>query len=261
MDIQILLELNKFNNIKFEENWHSYKVNGKRLTSVTKLIKSLKHEQDWGEIAEKYALKNGETAEYWSEKWRQEGALASEKGTEFHKYAENALIGKVYDIDIKKLEAITKECNLIDGYDPKKVMAKMKMMWDVFWASACNSLVPVRSEFIVGCEELGVAGMLDQLFWNKKAGEFQIWDWKTNKKIGLSNKFQKFKAPLQHLDECEFIEYSLQIGIYKYIIEKHLGIKIGDCYICHFNENNDTFKPIKVRDMRKEIELIFSSHE
>jgi ATP-dependent exoDNAse (exonuclease V) beta subunit len=258
MDFEILEKLNGFNHIKFEERRHLYTIGDRKLTSVTTLLKGLEPEKDWGEIAFKYSLKHGETTEYWIEKWKQEGIMGSEKGSEFHLYAENSLANKVYLPNEIKLGQVQDKCKMLD-IDIRRALKKMMMMWDVFWLQASPNLVPVRSEFIIGDEDFGIGGMIDQLFWNIKMMELQIWDWKTNKAIKTANRYQSFLNPISHLDECEFNKYSLQIGIYKYILEKNLGLEIGNCYIGHFHENNDTYKILKTRGMEKEVQLILNA--
>lgn len=258
MDIEILEKLNGFNHVKFEEKRHIYMIGEKKLTSVTTLINQLKPEKDWDEIALKYSLKNGDTPEYWREKWKQEGIIGSEKGSEFHLYAENSLANKIYIPNESKLLDTQRRCELTE-VNIVQALKKMMLMWNVFWVQAGVNLIPVRSEFITGDEELGIGGMIDQLFWNVKMKEFQIWDWKTNKEIKMSNKYQHLKHPLSHLDECEYNIYSLQIAIYKYIIEKNLGIKIGSCYIGHFNERNDSYKILKTRNLDNEVKTLFAA--
>ena len=60
-------------------------------------------------------------------------------------------------------------------------------------------------------------------------------------------------GPVSHLDECEFSTYSLQLSLYKYIIEYETKLKIEDCFIVWFNENNAKYKLIKCADYSKEI--------
>ena len=60
-------------------------------------------------------------------------------------------------------------------------------------------------------------------------------------------------GPVSHLDECEFSTYSLQLSLYKYIIEYETKLKIEDCFIVWFNENNNKYKLIKCADYSKEI--------
>jgi hypothetical protein len=259
MDFEILEKLNGFNHVVFEERRHIYTIGDKKLTSVTTLLKQFEEEKDWDEIATKYAAKNGETPEYWRDLWKQEGSIAGVKGDELHKYGEYSMANKIYDINVERVALENDKCDKIDWFEPWKVMKKLKMMWDVFWLQANGTLIPVRSEYIVGDEEIGVGGMVDQLFWNTKMKELQIWDWKTSKKIARHNDWNKLTGVLSHLDECEWNKYSLQIGIYKYIIKKNLGLDIGTCYIGWFNEKNDTYKIIKARDLDKEVEQIFQA--
>ena len=109
---------------------------------------------------------------------------------------------------------------------------------------------------MVGDSELGLCGMVDQLFWNEKSGELEIWDWKTNKEIKEKNKWQQFKSPLSHLDVCELNTYSLQLSLYKHIIEKNTNLKLCSSYIVWLNENNDTYKVFKCNDFEKEVKSI-----
>lgn len=256
MNFEILEKLNAFAGVKFEEEKHIYTAGDKALTSVTTLLKQYEPEKDWDQIAMRYAAKNGETQEYWRDKWKQEGIIAAEKGSQFHLYAENSLANKVYRFDIAKLRSLNVECDKIDWFEPDKVVKKLKMMWDLFWFQACGNLVPVRSEYVVADLEAEIGGMVDQLFWNKKMQELQIWDWKTSKKIARHNDYSKLTGPLSHLDECEFNKYSLQLGTYKNIIERILGINLGTSYIGWFHESNDTYKIIKTIALEKEVKAI-----
>ena len=93
-------------------------------------------------------------------------------------------------IKIVRTSAITE--SLIETKQNRKGNAnresynKCCTIFDKFHENSRKSLVPIKSEVVVGDKEFGVCGMLDQLFWNEKAQEYQIWDWKTNKEI---NKF------------------------------------------------------------------------
>ena len=85
----------------------------------------------------------------------------------------------------------------------------------------------------------------------------QIWDWKTNKKLRMSNEYnKKLKGILSHLDECEYTIYSLQLSIYREIIKKKTNLDIGKTYIVWFFEDNDDYKVIECLDLSKESKLI-----
>lgn len=259
MDFSIIEKLNGFNHILFDESKHLYTIGDRKLTSVTTLLKKYETEKDWDEIATKYAIKHVLDPKDVRQKWKDEGTVASFKGSEFHLYAENALANKLYNTKVPD-STIQNICLKLE-YNYPQAIKKLLMMWKVFWFQAKENLVPVRSEFIVGDVESGVAGMVDQLFWNKKEQELQIWDWKTNKKIAKQNKYQKLLGPFSHLDECEYNKYSIQLQTYKHIIQKVLGIEIGSCYICWFNENNDSYKIFKTIDLQDEVGQMLSNEK
>ena len=129
-------------------------------------------------------------------------------------------------------------------------------MFEDFWSVAKGKLIPIKSEFIVYDEEWGISGTVDQLFYNTVANELQIWDWKTNKEIKSHNRFSKLNAPLNHLDDCNFNIYSLQLGMYKKIIEKNTNLKIGKLFLCHISEKNSKYATYRCDDMSRELDII-----
>ena len=104
--------------------------------------------------------------------------------------------------------------------------------------------------------------MVDKLFYNKKANELQIWDYKTNKELRKTSKYkQKLTGDLKHLQDCNFNTYSLQMGIYKALIERNTNLKLGSSYLVWLNENNDTYKIFKTDDLDKEVNIMLDSIE
>lgn len=76
----------------------------------------------------------------------------------------------------------------------------------------------------------------------------------TNEKIRTENKFQKMKAPLAHLDDCELSHYTIQLSLYAYILEDK-GYEIMELGIDHFNTE------ITVPYLKKEVENIILDYE
>ena len=114
-------------------------------------------------------------------------------------------------------------------------------------------------ELVIGDSKTGICGMIDQIFFNYKADELQIWDWKTNKQMRTSNPYgKKLKGVLAHLDECELVIYSLQLCMYRKILHDRTGLDIGQCYIVWFFEGNEKYKIIECLDLSLEVELIFN---
>ena len=55
---------------------------------------------------------------------------------------------------------------------------------------------------------------------------------------------------------CFMITYSLQLSLYKHIIEKNTNLKIGNCYLIWINEKNKNYKVYKCKDLESEIKLM-----
>ena len=245
--MEIAVELSVFNSIKYYDEPHKYYMGETPMTSATQFIGKFKPQFDSEYWAQKKADERGIEKEEILKEWKYKSDFACEKGTLFHEYAENYLNNKIFPYPLEKVVKLLGNNDVQEPYD------KIVKHFDEFYKDSFDKLLPIKSEIIVGDEELGICGMVDQLFWNKKTKELQIWDWKTNKEIKRKNRWQKFKAPISNLDVCEMNTYSLQLSLYKYIIEKNTNLKLGDSYIVWFNEKNDTYKPIKCHDFQKEI--------
>jgi len=257
--MKIVKELAKFNNIKFHDKEHKYYLNGNRTKSVTSVIGKYKHPFDKDYWSQKKADERGITKEEIIKEWKYKADFSCEKGSAFHEYVENYLTNKLFPFPEHRItEALGGEENMLEC---KEVVKKLIKLFDKFYDDSFGRLIPVRAEVVVGDEEWGVTGMIDQLFYNEKSQKLEIWDWKTNKEIKRKNKWQQFKEPLSHLDVCELNTYSLQLSFYKLIVERNTELLLGDSYIVWFNENNEKYEIIKCFDFREEILKIMENEK
>lgn len=247
-------KLNVFNNVKYFDEPHEYYINGIKVhLSATKLISNCKEPFKKDYWAKKKADERKISVAEIIAEWDLKAKISTEKGTAFHNYVENYLSNRIFPYPSVRILSVPE----FNGQDPiRERFDTLVRMFDVFFGDIQNKLIPIKSEFVIGDVELDVAGMIDQIFYNKKSGMLEIWDWKTNKEIGTSNKWNRFKAPLSHLEECELNSYSLQLSIYKYIIEKHTGIKFGNSYLAWFFEGNSKYEIIKTHDFEREAKLL-----
>lgn len=256
--MEIYSELNRFNNILYRDSDHTYTINGKVAISGTKFISRFYEPFDTLGMATKYAIKRQLLVEDVIKLWDDKRDASTIKGTHVHSYAENKYMSKIYqpsfDNVIKRFPE--NNDNIIEAY------RKCVVHFDNFYNDSKKSLVPIKSEFVVGDEDLLICGMLDQLFFNIKANEYQIWDWKTNKEIAKYSIYKKrMLRAVSHLHECEWNKYSLQLALYKYILEKNTNIKIGKCYLVHLTEHKDNYEVIETKNMKREISEMISSYK
>jgi ATP-dependent exoDNAse (exonuclease V) beta subunit len=251
-DFKVILELSKFNHIKYFDEPHKYfNDKGEEYTSATTFIGKFKPKFETQIMAEQYASKRGLVVEDVISEWDLKRDISTVKGTLVHNMAENWWNNKAFPYDpsvaIKSF-----------GYDIiKEKYDKCELIFKKFWGDATQNLIPVKMELVVADDEKKIAGMVDCLFYNKKSGKLEIWDYKTNKEIKQKNDFgQYFHKPISHLDVCEINTYSLQLSLYKHIIEKNTDLEIGNCYLIWINEQNDNYKLYPCKDLTAEVKLM-----
>ena len=242
MEANIFKELNKFNDVVFTEEGHIYTMGGKKATSVTTFIGQFKKPFERDFWAARSAKKANVKLQDILEKWDSISLRACNKGSKFHAFAENYINNKIlpniiYDFDID-----------IEAYNT------IESQFLKFYENSKENLIPIRSELCVGSSQLGICGMVDQLYYSNTLNGLVIFDWKTNKRMNYTSRYQNMMLPpISHLEECEFSTYSLQLSLYRYIIELETYLEIKDCFIVWFNEKNDTYRLIRCADYRKEI--------
>jgi ATP-dependent exoDNAse (exonuclease V) beta subunit len=254
-----------FKDVQFSEKDHSYKINGESAKySVTKLLHKYQKEFPETIIATAVSKREGITVDDVLEKWSFQRDYANHKGTEFHLFVENFLMRKKCSIDKDAIVKFFKDRPNFNSEDSVekyyKDIAKMLKYFLEFYDWYKEDYHLIKSEFVVGDPRTKLVGTMDNLSFNKKTNELVIFDYKTNKKINKISKYKnKLLQPLQHLDDCEYNKYALQIWLYKLILERNTPFSIGDSYILWFS--GEGYEKIKVPDFRKEAELILEIEE
>ena len=255
--MEIHLELAKFNHIKFYDGPHEYFIDGKKQKSVTTFIGEFKKPFDEDYWSARKAKELGVTQEELLKEWAFKRDSACDRGSCLHAYAENYLNNKVFPWEPEKYIARYGKKAALNAISTP--LDKLREMFQTFYEESSRSLIPIKSELVVGDEELGICGMVDQLYFNKKSGKLEIWDWKTNKEIKRKNQWERYDTPINHLEVCEFNTYSLQLSMYKYLIEKITSIRLGDSYIVWFNQQNDSYQCIRCQDFAHEVSQMISA--
>lgn len=239
-----------FNEVTYYDVPHKYYLGDKELISATTLLHKYQEPFDEEYWSGMKAFEFGLTKQEVKNCWKFINIKGTMKGSIIHDYTENIFQNKVFfypkDIVLKEF-----------GFDPIwNEYVLTKKLVDEFKSDTVGRLIPIKTEYILYDKDSLVGGMMDMLFFNVKANEFQVWDWKTNKSFSFDNRFQKLRYELSHLDDCDLEIYSLQLSLYKYIIEKNTGIKLGKSYITWFSHNNTKYEVIEIKDRTKEIKMI-----
>jgi len=242
----------KYNALTYYDEPHKYYVNNKQLISVTTLIHKYVEEFDedkWSKIkTDEYGLKQREVIRAWKF-INKKGTM---KGSIIHDYVENLFLNKVFKYPIEEIIAEF-------GFDPIKTEYDItKKHVDNFYKRISDILIPVKTELVIYDPESMIAGMIDMLFYNKRTKKYELWDYKTNKEFSNTSN-NHMLGDLFTLQDCDFNTYSLQLGLYKYIIEKTTSIRLGDSYVVWFSHNNENYKIIKLKDLDYFVNLIINN--
>ena len=236
--------------ITFTESTHTYTIDGssKGLISGTGFL-----HQFFGHFNAKQTIEKmmkspnwpnskyyGMTADAIAKQWSESGKDASTKGTAMHLGIEQFMNG-AYNVILPEVK------------ESKEFQYFMN-----FWKDFGHDLEPYRAEWSVFSEEHMLCGQIDMLFRRKSDGKFLIYDWKRSREIRTSNEYQKGLAPLDHLDDCNYWHYSLQLNVYRWILENLYDMEIADMYLIICHPENANYKRMRLNRMDDEVEAMLA---
>jgi len=238
-------------NISFEEGPHIYTVLGERgtYTSVTTWVHQQFPHFDSSMILDKI-LKSpkqsdpkykyyGRSRESIEAEWETNRVAASSAGTKMH-------------LDIEHFyNGLSVENSSIE------YQYFQKFVEDFPWLKA------YRTEWMVYHEDLKISGSIDMVFQDDRNGDFYIYDWKRSKEIKYDDNFCDFATGpcLKGIPNLNFWHYSLQLGIYKAILEEKYGLKISGMFLIVLHPDNKIYERIEVANMEKEILALFQERK
>ena len=235
--------------IRFDEGPHLYFIDGKQVKiSVTGFIHSFFPHFDADAVIPRL-IKNpkkeryyGRTVQDVKDEWQRIADEASSKGTAMHLAIELYYNGELDDK--KHVETA------LQFYGSKEEALFMDFHKTVIEGS---DLEPFRTEWSVYIEEYDLAGQIDGVFRNTKTGELELYDWKRSKKIEKTNRWENGFAPVDHLANSNFWHYSLQLNIYKYILEHKYGYKVSRMFLVFLHPRQDSYIRLQISNFQREV--------
>jgi hypothetical protein len=240
-------------NIAFEEASHTYSIDGDAIgwMSCTTIISNLYEHFDPDAIIKKmrsnptkfaegpYA---GKTDEEIKAGWNANGTIASEAGTRMHS-------------DIERYYNASPVGNLAgDDYEPLE-SAEWSMFLD-YQRKHGEQFHPYRTEWLVWDRSVMIAGSIDMVY-RKQDGTLAIYDWKRAKEIKTENRWQSMLGPVNHLPDTNYWHYSIQLNVYRRILESWYGETVSELALVILHPNQKSFRVLKVNLMDDEVDAIF----
>ena len=253
--------LDSFSDLVFIDDGHKYFLNGVQIPSVTTIMKQFEHPSDWDQISENYARKNGETAQYWMDKWKYNNLIATTTGTLVHEFGES--LGWLKNGHPEKMtesckQKYFKERNWLIPTRGKEEAVKR------FWDDMPDTFHFVLAETKVYSNKnpqyqtkQQYCGTFDLLMYYKneeddsKSG-LVIFDYKTNKDIRdeFARSHNKMLLdPFGNMYEEPLSEYTLQLSAYQIPMED-IGLKVLGRRIIWLKDDG-TYEKISLEDKTK----------
>lgn len=250
--------------IQFEEATHIYTIDGVRegWTSCTGFLHHFFGQFDSDAIITKmmnspkwYASPYfGMTAEAIKKQWDDNKNEASSAGTRMH-------------LDIERFYNAMPAVNAatctytfeegIAGLAIDECVPQPGAEWDYFCLFqrdyvAKRGFIPFRTEWLVFDEAHKVAGSIDMVYM-KPDGTLAIYDWKRTKELKTENKFQSGLGPLAHLPDVNYWHYTMQLNVYRYILQKYYGYVVSELALVVLHPNNPKWRVSKLNFMDNEV--------
>jgi hypothetical protein len=256
--------LDSFSNIKFFDKNHTYTIDNEKVKlSVSGAIKKYEKPFDTKKVAGFVARKNNQDIDEVLKEWDYKREYSCHKGSEFHLFVENFLERKRIALDrdaftsfLVKNSAEYNEKVVASYYTDMALLINNFMNFYDWWK---QDRILLKSEFVIGDKASGLCGTIDNLSYNKVTKKLEIFDYKTNKEIKLDNpRGDTLLAPFKHLQNCELVKYSLQLWLYKLIIERNSPFEVDNCYIVWVAGLNN-YELFPALNLKEEAEIILNN--
>lgn len=250
-------ELDKaFGKYEFIEEGHYYLVNKKRVgISVTTFLHSYASDFDVDRIAPMSAIKLGLTVEETLKLWDYKRDFACDKGTTCHEYNQSLWSGEKW-----------KRMPFDRSTEYLMAVEKIRGQADKFYKENKEHLIHIKDEQLVGDEDYDIASAVDHLFFDKRDNTLIIVDYKTNSVLkGYDDDSENawytknLKPPLHKLKDTSFNHYKIQMGIYKFLIEKNTNLKIGKLLLVHMTELKEDYEIIEIPYLKQQVEKMLEN--
>ena len=213
IDIRKKLE-GSFKGLHFEEDSHTYTLNGKELISTTTYLSRFSDSFNsyWAsEAKSKKLLKTDpddtRSGHYYRMRWKLIGNEASSMGTRVHSYAETF---PYFDTPY-----CWREQAILDFYE---------------WLP--EKYIVLALELRIYDEDSLHAGTIDGVLYNTETGKLVLYDWKTNRRnINECYKGKTLNGDFKNMASTSLNKYTLQLSDYAYVIQKNTGFEIEDRWV------------------------------
>jgi len=264
--------------IEFDPEPHIYTVNrdpSVKYTSVTTwnhshfekfdadmIISKMFCSKRWGPKNKYWGMSRQQIKDIWDKNARE----ASTSGTDMHYRIECFHNMVLPDAILSKIPNGKPNYRILldyynETYATQSPLISLSTEWSYFLSYVADhpNFVPYRTEWMVYYEELQLSGSIDMIYENDD-GTLSIYDWKRAKEIKQEDSFGKtaITTCIRHLPDTNYWHYTLQLNIYKMILETKYDKIIRDLclVVLHPDNFNGNYLLYPVPIITKEIKAL-----
>ena len=215
------------------------------------IIESMMRGKNWGPGHKYWGLTPFQIKKSWTEN----GSSVAAAGTNLHYEIETFM-------NNKNIAPHYHHKDLLNFYETLRIEKNMGVEWEYFieFVRDFPSLTPYRTEWVVYDEETKIAGSIDMVYENQD-GTLSIYDWKRSKEISANNNFNKYALTecIHHVPDTNFWHYTLQLNIYRMILENQYNKRIKELFLVKLHPDNksNSYELIAVPILEKEMNDLF----
>lgn len=218
--------------VAFDPVAHRYSLEGRDLRAVSAVLRLVSPPFDpEGKIAQRCAERAGLTVEALRGQWAAKRDRACEKGHGFHEALQAWVERRAFDPGFER------SFENFERWPWRGALACETILWNERWALA------------------GTADLLE------RTGErsLRIYDFKTNERLEKTCRWNRYLLPpVDHLDDCNFQKYELQLSFYGLMLEA-MGWTVERLTIFHIDEDQ-TWSSHRCRFLRDECTAVLARH-
>lgn len=206
--------------------------------NADRVIECMMRSAKWGPSHKYYGM----TAQAIKEIWACRGTEAAEMGTRMH-----AAIECYYNCGPLQFHAdtlATREFAQFQRFVADATFSRMTQTRDDE-TGLPDVWIPYRTEWTVYDESARVGGTVDMVYKNVRDGTYTLIDWKRCKELHTTGRLSA-KGVMAHMRDCNFTRYSLQLGIYRYILENVYGLVVRDAFVVQFHPDLENYQMHRV---------------
>lgn len=216
-----------------EDYWSKYKALEKLIPGFKKMKGNFSSEREAVRILSKEmdSTKFHETVQQIKDSWKKSNKSGINKGNLYHKDAEKmAYIRGLMENPFTGTSARVIKLEKTKGYSNHSLKTNLYDLEDGFYP-----------ELLMWNDEYKIAGQSDKVFITTSRGTryVDIDDYKTNKEIRKAGfRGERMLPPINHLQNCNYIHYSLAISLYAWMMEE-FGFTVRHLGFHHYNNKYD----------------------